>query len=283
MGMQIGASIGSLFSNIGSTFHANRAAKEKGEAYRNALDYAEKIKQSALSRLDPYADAGTQALSPLTGLLLGKQYDPKTGEYNDITDEQRQALFQKSPGYQFRLEQAQNSLQASQAAKGGLLSGGAMKEMNAYTQGIASDEYGNYINQLGTLAGNGQNAATTQSGIESNTLGQLTGLELSGDRQMINAIQNQNWAGGIMSHHGDMMSILGMGGPNAQGANAGGIGAQGFNNSGGAGGGQSYSPSSGGQSFGASSSSFSGASPGSSSVFSGYNMPNTSLSSGGKY
>lgn len=250
----------SATANVASTYFTNKAAKQKGAASRAAFNYANGVTNSALSRLDPYAKSGEQAMSPLTGLLLGKQYDPTTGDFKDISQEERQNLFQKSPGYQFRLEQAQNALQASQAAKGGLLSGGAMKEMNAYTQGLASDEYGNYISQLGNLAGMGQNAATTQSGIEINTLGALTGLKLGGDRNMINAIQNQNIASGITSFNGDMMSVLGGKSSGAQGANSGGIGGQSFWGSG--------SNTGGG---------------GSASAFGNYSMPNASLNTGGRY
>jgi hypothetical protein len=43
-----------------------------------------------------------------------------------------------TPGYKVQLEQGQKALQASQAARGGLLSGRAAKEMNNYAQGQAS-------------------------------------------------------------------------------------------------------------------------------------------------
>ena len=82
------------------------------------------------------------------------------------------------PGYQFRLQQGQQALERSAAAKGGLLSGGTMKDLTAYSQGMASQEFQNAysryqdafnrfqadrtsrFNRLASLSGVGQNANT---------------------------------------------------------------------------------------------------------------------------
>lgn len=50
-------------------------------------------------------------------------------------------------GYQFRLQEGLKALQASRAAKGGLLSGGALRGAQQYAQGLASQEYGNAYNR----------------------------------------------------------------------------------------------------------------------------------------
>jgi hypothetical protein len=87
------------------------------------------------------------------------------------------ADFQADPGYQFRLDQGQNQIQSSAAARGGLLSGAAAKALTKYNQNFASNEYGNVynrfradqgdqFNRLASLAGVGQQAtnATQQAG-----------------------------------------------------------------------------------------------------------------------
>jgi hypothetical protein len=48
-----------------------------------------------------------------------------------------------TPGYQFALEQGNQGLQRSAAAKGGLLSGGALKDISAYNVGMADQNYQN--------------------------------------------------------------------------------------------------------------------------------------------
>lgn len=69
--------------------------------------------------------------------------------------------FQADPGYQFRMDEGMRALEGSAAARGGLLSGAAMKAIQKYGQGVASQEYGNaysrytadQTNQYNRLAG----------------------------------------------------------------------------------------------------------------------------------
>lgn len=53
-----------------------------------------------------------------------------------------QALLEQDPGYAFRMAEGKKALEQSQAAKGGLFSGEAGKELARYSQGLASQEYG---------------------------------------------------------------------------------------------------------------------------------------------
>lgn len=67
--------------------------------------------------------------------------------------------FTKTPGYDFRLQQGQDSLQASAAARGGLYSGAAMRDALKFGQDYGSNEYGNYLSRLGARADTGMSAA----------------------------------------------------------------------------------------------------------------------------
>jgi hypothetical protein len=60
--------------------------------------------------------------------------------------------FQESPGYQFSKDQALKMAESGAAARGGLVSGRTLKELSKYGSGLASQEYGNYFNQVGSLA-----------------------------------------------------------------------------------------------------------------------------------
>lgn len=85
--------------------------------------------------------------------------------------------YEADPGYAFRMQQGQQALERSAAARGGLYSGRAAKDLTAYSQGQASQEYQNaynryqsnqtnQFNRLATVAGIGQTAnnALAQSG-----------------------------------------------------------------------------------------------------------------------
>lgn len=104
--------------------------------------------------------------------------------YGSLTRGFTMADYQADPGYQFRLDQGQQALERSAAARGGLLSGGALKDTTAYAQGAASQEYGNAYNRfnndqanvwnrLSGLAGVGQQANNTIAQVGSNTVSQI--------------------------------------------------------------------------------------------------------------
>ena len=75
-------------------------------------------------------------------------------------------ILQMDPSYQFRFAEGQKALDRSAAAKGGALSGGAIKASARYGQDMASTEYGNIWNRLAAIAGIGQTATG-----QMNTLG----------------------------------------------------------------------------------------------------------------
>jgi hypothetical protein len=74
----------------------------------------------------------------------------------DFTNED----FIKDPGYQFRLDEGNKAVQASAAAGRGLLSGAAMKAMQKYGQGFASNEFANAYNRDTTNKTNRYNRLT---------------------------------------------------------------------------------------------------------------------------
>lgn len=127
------------------------------------------------------------AQSQLKALGSGGQGGVGLGEFNkkfSLED------YQADPGYQFRLDQGKTALERSAAARGGLLSGGTLKDLTDYSQGMASQEYGNAYNRfnadqssrfarLATLAGFGAGAnnvtagagLTTATNVGNNTIG----------------------------------------------------------------------------------------------------------------
>jgi hypothetical protein len=78
--------------------------------------------------------------------------------------------FTQDPGYAFRLKEGQRALDASAAARGGLISGNALRAAQGYGQEMGSQEYQNAFNRyqaerqarlgpLQSLAGVGQTTA----------------------------------------------------------------------------------------------------------------------------
>lgn len=77
--------------------------------------------------------------------------------------------FEASPGYQFRLEQGQDAVNALAGAQGGLNSGRTLQAMSDYNQNAASAEYGNWFNRLAGMAGYGLSAGSGQAAAAQNT------------------------------------------------------------------------------------------------------------------
>ena len=108
----------------------------------------------------PYLAAGTNALAQLTqGTAPGGQFSRPFS----------MADFQQDPGYQFSLCEGLKAMGHRAGARGGLVSGQTMKEMENYRRNAALQEYGNAFNRyqtnranmlqpLQSLAGIGQTA-----------------------------------------------------------------------------------------------------------------------------
>lgn len=145
----------------------------QGEAAKNAADtisggtrYAADINKQMFDitneNLRPYREAGQLTLKDLLTQMpnLTKAYTP--ADFAQGID----------PGYQFRLAQGQKALQNQTNMGGGLISGNALQGMQDYTQGQASQEFGNafarnsatqtnIFNRLKSIADMGLGAAGT--------------------------------------------------------------------------------------------------------------------------
>lgn len=162
--------------SIAQGYYANKSRQAAGQAYNSGLNSLTDSQNQALGYLNPYNQAGQTALSPLTGLLTGNQYDPTTGQTTALTPDQRDQLLYQSPGYKFSLDQTTQALQKQQTAQGIALSGGAQKELAQYVSGLSSQYSNDYINQLSQLAGSGQNAANSEANTVNNFGSQIADM-----------------------------------------------------------------------------------------------------------
>ena len=106
----------------------------------------------------PWMQAGKGGLNALMQ-LYGMQGDGAGGWNHSGNNDGAMAMLQQDPSYQFRLQQGQGVLENSAAARGGMLSGNALRALSDYGQNTASQEYGNIANRFAGLAGVGQGSA----------------------------------------------------------------------------------------------------------------------------
>lgn len=80
--------------------------------------------------------------------------------------------YQQDPGYQFRMDEGNKALERSLNAQGKTYSPEAIKALQSYGQGLASEEYGNAYNRFNTDQGNLFNRLSTLSGFGQAAQGQ---------------------------------------------------------------------------------------------------------------
>lgn len=67
--------------------------------------------------------------------------------------------FQKTPGYDFLVNEMQDAVQSSAASRGMLNSGATLNALASRRMGLADQTYNQYLDRLSGVASNGQNAA----------------------------------------------------------------------------------------------------------------------------
>ena len=170
-------------SGIAGAFGARSAKKESRRMRKTMLRIAEMQKKSgeetlafqkeslatARSDVAPWRQAGVNALGKYQQML-----SKGAGE------------FKESPGYKYRMDQANKAVERSAAARGSSLSGQTLSALQEQSQGMASNEYQNFINRYyqrmspyQQMSQQGLGAATNQAN-----------LQTQGSNAMANTMQN---------------------------------------------------------------------------------------------
>jgi hypothetical protein len=169
--LQAGASL------VGGILQSNalqQGARTQADAAQRAIDLQQQINQQQTALNAPFYSAGVTSQNRLLDLLGLSGNKGATG-YGKYAQDFSMGDFQQDPGYAFRLSEGQKALERSAAARGGLISGGALKAAQRYGQDMGSQEYqnaynryqtnrANQLNPLGSLTQSGQAAANFQAG-----------------------------------------------------------------------------------------------------------------------
>jgi hypothetical protein len=168
---------GSVIGAVAGGSASSKAARAQRDASQQASDTELQMYNQTRDDQAPYRQAGYTALNQIGG---GTQ---PGGEFNrNFT----MADFVKDPGYDFRMEQGQQGLERSAAARGGLLNGGTLKALTRYGQDYASGEYANAYNRFNSDTTNRFNRLATVAGVGQTSLGQ-TGAQ---GAQVANSVGN---------------------------------------------------------------------------------------------
>ena len=122
--------------------------------------------------------------------------DPNSPDFGKYTKDFGMSDFEADPGYAFRMAEGLKALDRQAAARGGLISGSALKASQRYGQDMASQEYGNAFNRYQVNRSNQLNPLMAISGYgqqATNQLGQYgANFAQSGANTMTNSANAQS-------------------------------------------------------------------------------------------
>lgn len=148
---------------VGALSSRSAANKQAAAADRASdMQYRMFQEQSELQR--PWREAGTEALGYLSSGIR-----PDGRFMQDFGMDQ----FRADPGYGFRLSEGLKALDRQAAARGGLISGAALKAAGRYGQEAASNEYTNAFNRFRLERGDQFNRLAGVAGVGQTAVNQL--------------------------------------------------------------------------------------------------------------
>jgi len=179
---------------------AKAGAQTQADAALQAAQLQKQMFDIQNAQQAPYRQTGYNALNQI-GAMGSGAYQKVDAQGKIIGDGQGSGYlthqftpedFQAGidPGYAFRLQQGQRQLAAQQNASGGLIGGNALAGMQDYTQGQASQEYGNAFNRYQTQRGNIYNTLASMAGLGQTSLGQTTAASTNAGANIGNQISN---------------------------------------------------------------------------------------------
>jgi hypothetical protein len=140
---------------------AHQAQQVEANNQKNAQDFQTGVWSGTQTAEQPYQSVGSTSANALQS-LLGKGFQQPT--LQDL---------EKTPGYQFQLQQGTRAIDENAAANGTLLSGNTGTALQSYGQGLAQTAYQNdFQNALSTYMANLQ-GDTAGTGVGLTSTGQL--------------------------------------------------------------------------------------------------------------
>ena len=179
---------------IGGAILGGMSARKQAEAKRKAMEAArgELTKAYGTSKgyYEPYYQTGTAASNRLAE-LMGIGGNTGAEGYGSMMKNFSMADYQQDPGYQFRLQEGLKQLGRQSAARGGALSGATLRGVQGYSQGLASQEYGNAYQRFMEQQQNRYNMLAGQQGVGYRAGGDLANLSTNYGANMANIAMGQ--------------------------------------------------------------------------------------------
>jgi hypothetical protein len=202
---------------------AEQAQKNIETAGNTANDKLQDVLGQQQNLLSPYTQSGTAGLNALTAALA-----PGGALTQQFSFDPTAAGLANNPDYQFQLQQGNQAVQRAAAASGTLNSGGTLRALDQYSQGLASTYENQYYNQALSTFGTNRNAALQniqlpiQAG-EFGTSGLLSALQNYGNQYSSNTLNVANSANNYLTQGANASAAGTIGQANAYSSALGGL------------------------------------------------------------
>jgi hypothetical protein len=132
-------------------------ASEQAGAAEHAADLQQQQYMQTREDFTPWREAGGKAVTRQADLMGLNGEEPRANAFS---------TFREDPGYKYSVSEAVKGVDRSAAARGLLTSGATIKAIQDRAGNLADQQYGNWFNRFGVIAGTGQTAtgSTAQAG-----------------------------------------------------------------------------------------------------------------------
>ena len=153
---------------------AKKAAETEAAGQEKALALQKEMFDKQVALQEPFRQAGVTSTAELMR-QMGLGGDAASPGYGNMLRDFTMADYQADPGYAFRLQEGLKGLDRQAAARGGMISGAALKAAQRYGQDMASQEYQNAYNRYNQNRQIRYNALTGQQELGAIAVNQLGG------------------------------------------------------------------------------------------------------------
>jgi hypothetical protein len=161
------AAAATVASGVMGANASRKAAKSQAQAAEADRKLKEEQYWDQVNRQEPFRQAGLTTQAELLR-RMGLGGDATTPGYGNLLKDFSQEDFQADPGYAFRLQEGLKGLDRQAAARGGMISGAALKAATRYGQNMGSQEYQNAYNRYNQNRSTNYNMLTGQQAVGQN-------------------------------------------------------------------------------------------------------------------
>jgi len=157
-----------------AVYSANKSSGAIQGAANSSISEQQREFNLAQQEQAPFRNTGVSALNQIAQ-LYGLDTTDANGNIIKGSGKANFSGFTNSPDFQFSLGQGQDAINRSAAARGGLLSGAAVKAGETFATGLADQNFQQYVNNLSGVAGVGQAATNATQAAGTNAANQISG------------------------------------------------------------------------------------------------------------